>query len=79
MTKESDKIEVEGVVKELLPNMTFVVELTNGVEIKAHLCGKMRVRNIRVLAGDQVTIEMSTYDLTKGRIVYRQTVKRTGR
>ena len=51
--------------------MTFVVKLDNGIEIKAHLCGKMRMRNIRVLVGDHVKIEMSSYDLTKGRIIYR--------
>ncbi|OGN61665.1 MAG: translation initiation factor IF-1 [Chlamydiae bacterium RIFCSPHIGHO2_12_FULL_49_11] len=72
MAKKEDTIEVEGVIKELLPNMTFVVELENGVPIKAHLCGKMRMRNIRVLVGDRVKIEMSPYDLSKGRIVYRQ-------
>ena len=71
MANKEDVLEVEGTVKELLPNMTFVVELDNGIEIKAHLCGKMRMRNIRVLVGDHVKIEMSSYDLTKGRIVYR--------
>lgn len=71
MASKEDVLEVQGVVKELLPNMTFVVALDNGIEIKAHLCGKMRIRNIRVLVGDQVKIEMSSYDLTKGRIVYR--------
>ena len=71
MAKKEDILEVEGIVKELLPNMTFVVALDNGIEIKAHLCGKMRIRNIRVLVGDQVKIEMSSYDLSKGRIVYR--------
>ena len=71
MANKEDVLEVQGVVKELLPNMTFVVALDNGIEIKAHLCGKMRIRNIRVLVGDQVKIEMSSYDLTKGRIVYR--------
>ncbi|MCH9621557.1 MAG: Translation initiation factor IF-1 [Chlamydiia bacterium] len=71
MANKEDVLEVEGTVKELLPNMTFVVVLDNGIEIKAHLCGKMRMRNIRVLVGDHVKIEMSSYDLTKGRIVYR--------
>lgn len=71
MANKEDVLEVEGTVKELLPNMTFVVQLDNGIEIKAHLCGKMRMRNIRVLVGDHVKIEMSSYDLTKGRIVYR--------
>ena len=72
MSKKEDTLEIEGVIKELLPNMTFVVGLENGVEIKAHLCGKMRMKNIRVLVGDRVKVEMSSYDLTKGRITYRQ-------
>jgi translation initiation factor IF-1 len=72
MSKKEDMMELEGVVKDLLPNMTFVVELANGVNIHAHLCGKMRMKNIRVLVGDRVTVEMSSYDLTKGRIIYRQ-------
>ena len=72
MSKKEDMMELEGIVKDLLPNMTFVVQLTNGVNINAHLCGKMRMRNIRVLVGDKVTVEMSSYDLTKGRITYRQ-------
>ncbi len=71
MAKE-DTIKVEGVVKELLPNMSFRVSLPNGGEIIAHLCGKMRMKNIRVLVGDIVAVEMSPYDLTKGRIVFRQ-------
>ncbi len=72
MSNKEDMMELEGIVKDLLPNMTFVVQLTNGVNINAHLCGKMRMRNIRVLVGDKVTVEMSSYDLTKGRITYRQ-------
>ncbi len=72
MSKKEDMMELEGIVKDLLPNMTFVVELSNGVNIHAHLCGKMRMKNIRVLVGDKVTVEMSSYDLTKGRITYRQ-------
>lgn len=71
MSKE-ETIKVDGKVKELLPNMTFKVILENGMEVDAHLCGKMRVRNIRVYAGDVVTVEMSPYDLTKARIIYRQ-------
>jgi len=71
MAKE-DTIKIEGVVKELLPNMTFRVVLDNGLEVMAHLCGKMRMRNIRVLVGDKVTLEMSPYDLTQARIVYRK-------
>ena len=71
MAKE-DTIRLEGTVEELLPNMTFRVILKNGMEVLAHLCGKMRLRNIRVLVGDTVTVEMSPYDLSKARIVYRQ-------
>ena len=71
MAKE-DTIKIDGTVKELLPNMTFRVVLDNGMEVTAHLCGKMRVRNIRVLVGDVVTLEMSPYDLTQARIVYRK-------
>lgn len=71
MPKE-DTIKVDGTVEELLPNMTFRVVLENGMRVFAHLCGKMRMRNIRVLVGDTVTVEMSPYDLTKARIIYRQ-------
>jgi|GEM_PF-1912582 len=71
MPKE-DTIKIEGVVEELLPNMHFRVKLQNGVEVMAHLCGKMRMKNIRVLVGDNVTVEMSPYDLTKARIIFRQ-------
>lgn len=71
MPKE-DTIKIEGTVEELLPNMTFRVGLSNGMKVLAHLCGKMRMRNIRVLVGDNVTVEMSPYDLSKARIVYRQ-------
>ena len=71
MTKE-DTIKFEGTVEELLPNMNFRVKLQNGMVVMAHLCGKMRMRNIRVLVGDVVTVELSPYDLTKARIIYRQ-------
>jgi translation initiation factor IF-1 len=71
MVKE-DTIKIDGTVEELLPNMTFRVALQNGMRVLAHLCGKMRMRNIRVLVGDTVTVEMSPYDLTKARIIYRQ-------
>jgi translation initiation factor IF-1 len=71
MPKE-DTIKVDGTIEELLPNMNFRVVLQNGLRVTAHLCGKMRMRNIRVLVGDVVTIEMSPYDLTKARIIYRQ-------
>lgn len=71
MSKE-EMIKIEGKVEELLPNMTFKVILTNGMTVLAHLCGKMRMKNIRVYAGDVVVVEMSPYDLSKARIVYRQ-------
>lgn len=64
-------IEVEGTVLETLPNAMFKVELENGHEILAHVSGKIRMNYIRILPGDKVTVEMSPYDLTKGRITYR--------
>ncbi|HLR88627.1 MAG TPA: translation initiation factor IF-1 [Atopostipes sp.] len=70
MAKE-DMIEVEGTVTETLPNAMFNVELENGHEILAHVSGKIRMNYIRILPGDKVTVEMSPYDLTKGRITYR--------
>ena len=66
-----DVIEVEGVVKEALPNALFRVELTNKHVILAHISGKLRMHYIRILPGDKVKIEMSPYDLTKGRITWR--------
>jgi translation initiation factor IF-1 len=68
---KSGVIEVEGIVKEALPNTTFKVELENGHEILAHSSGKMRMNYIRILPGDKVKIELSPYDLTRGRITYR--------
>jgi translation initiation factor IF-1 len=65
-------IRVDGVVKELLPNTMFRVELPNGHRLLAHISGKMRQHFIRILPGDTVTLEMSQYDLTKGRIIYRK-------
>lgn len=70
MAKE-DALEFSGVVVELLPNATFKVELENGHIILAHTSGRMRKNRIRVLAGDKVTVEMTPYDLTKGRITFR--------
>jgi translation initiation factor IF-1 len=64
-------IEIEGTVNETLPNAMFKVELENGYEVLAHISGKMRVNYIRILPGDRVKVEMSPYDLTKGRITYR--------
>jgi translation initiation factor IF-1 len=71
MAKE-DTLKLDGTVEELLPNMHFKVKLENGLQVNAHLCGKMRMKNIRVLVGDVVTVEMSPYDLSKARIIYRQ-------
>ena len=68
---KADMIEVEGVVVESLPNATFRVELQNGHRILAHISGKLRVNYIKILPGDKVTIEMSPYDLTRGRITWR--------
>ena len=70
MAKE-EAIEMEGVVTEALPNTTFRVELENGHSIIAHISGKMRKHYIRILTGDTVTVEMTPYDLTKGRITFR--------
>ena len=70
MSKE-DAIEFQGVVSELLPNAMFKVKLDNEHEVIAHTSGKMRKNRIRVLVGDRVTVEMTPYDLTKGRITFR--------
>jgi len=68
---KEDVIEVEGKVIDALPNTTFIVELDNGHKITAHISGKLRLNYIRILPGDKVTVEMSPYDLTKGRITWR--------
>ncbi|MCG0276113.1 MAG: translation initiation factor IF-1 [Thermosediminibacteraceae bacterium] len=70
MSKE-DVIEVEGTVVEPLPNGMFRVELKNGHKVLAHVSGKIRMNYIRILPGDKVTVELSPYDLTRGRIIYR--------
>ncbi|MCX6999102.1 MAG: translation initiation factor IF-1 [Candidatus Sumerlaeota bacterium] len=70
MAKEKT-IEITGTVLETLPNAMFHVELENGMKILAHISGKMRMRFIRILPGDKVTVELSPYDLTRGRIIYR--------
>lgn len=70
MAKE-DEIELEGTIVETLPNTTFRVELENGHTITAHISGKMRKHYIRILRGDKVVVQMTPYDLSKGRIVYR--------
>lgn len=71
MSKQEDKIEVEGTVVEALPNTQFLVELDNGHRILAYLSGKMRKFYIRIATGDKVRVEMSMYDPTRGRITYR--------
>ena len=68
---KSDMIEVEGVVVESLPNTTFQVDIGNGHTILAHISGKLRMNFIRILPGDKVTVEMSPYDLSRGRITWR--------
>ena len=69
---KKDAIEVEGKVVEILPNTMFRVELPNGHRVLAHISGKMRLHFIRILPGDKVLLQMSPYDLTKGRITFRQ-------
>ena len=68
---KTDVIELEGVVVEKLPNAMFRVELENGHIVLAHISGKLRMNYIKILPGDKVTLEMSPYDLTKGRIIWR--------
>ena len=68
---KDDVIELEGVVTEVLPNTMFKVKLSNGHTITAHISGKMRMHYIRILQGDAVTVEVSVYDLTQGRITFR--------
>lgn len=68
---KSDMIEVEGTVTEALPGTTFRVDIGNGHEILAHISGKLRLNYIKILPGDRVTVQISPYDLTKGRIVWR--------
>ena len=68
---KADVIEIEGRVTEKLPNAMFRVELENGHQVLAHLCGKLRTNFIKILPGDKVTLELSPYDLSKGRITWR--------
>lgn len=72
MAGKEEAIRVEGIVKEPLPNAMFHVVLENGHTILAHISGKMRMHYIRILPGDKVTVELSPYDLSRGRIVYRE-------
>ncbi len=71
MTNTKEVIEVEGTILEALPNANFKVALENGHEVLAHISGKMRMHYIKILPGDKVTLEMTPYDLSKGRITYR--------
>jgi translation initiation factor IF-1 len=71
VAEKEDSIQVEGIVKEALPNTQFKVELDNGHSVLAHISGKMRMHYIRILPGDKVVVELSPYDLTRGRITYR--------
>lgn len=68
---KSDHIEMEGIITDTLPNAQFKVKLSNGHEILAHVSGKIRMHYIRILPGDRVTVEISPYDLTRGRITFR--------
>lgn len=70
MAKE-ESIKIDGTILETLPNATFKVELENGHKVLAHISGKMRMHFIKILPGDKVTVELSPYDLTRGRITYR--------
>ncbi|MCO8194581.1 MULTISPECIES: translation initiation factor IF-1 [Anaerofustis] len=69
---KSDYVEAEGIVVEAMPNTTFKVKLDNGHEITAHISGKLRMNYIKILPGDKVILEISPYDLTKGRIIWRE-------
>ncbi len=71
MSNKEDVIEVEGIVVETLPNAMFRVDLENGHRVLAHISGKMRMHFIKILPGDKVTIQLSPYDLSRGRIIYR--------
>ena len=75
MAKKDDVIEMEGVVQDALPNTQFIVTLENGHQVKAHVSGKIRMNNIRILQGQQVRIEVSTYDTSRGRITRRYNSK----
>jgi len=71
LKQKKDTIQVEGIVEEALPNTTFKVRLDNGHDILAYISGRMRKNYIRILPGDRVTVELTPYDLTRGRIIYR--------
>lgn len=71
MSSKKEVIQVEGIISEVLPDSTFKIDLDNGIKITGHLSGKMRLHKIKILLKDRVKVELSPYDLTKGRIVYR--------
>lgn len=71
MAKKQEAIKVDGIIKETLPNASFIVTLENGHEVLSYISGKMRMHFIKILPGDKVSVELSPYDLTRGRIVYR--------
>lgn len=71
MARQQDNIQAEGVVRESLPNTTFLVDLEGGKTVLCHLAGKMRINYIKVMPGDKVRLELTPYDQTKGRIIYR--------
>jgi len=75
---KEDMIEMEGTVQEVLPNTQFRVKLSNGADVLAYAAGKMRTRRIRIIAGDRVSLEISPYDVTRGRINYRHLDKPAG-
>lgn len=77
MAKKKDVITIQGKILEALPNANFRVELENGHEVLSHISGRMRKNFIRLLPGDNVTVEVSIYDLNRGRIVRREKIKRT--
>lgn len=72
MSDNREKIELEGIVKEALPNASFKVDIGNGKIVLGMISGKMRMNHIRILPGDKVKVELSPYDLTKGRIIFRE-------
>ena len=78
MAAKEDQIEMEGTVIDSMPNTTFKVELDNKHVVNAHISGKMRKNYIRILTGDRVTVQMTPYDLTKGRIIFRNRDKDSG-
>ena len=71
MTAKNDVLEVRGMIEELLPGAKFRIKLENGFEVMGHLSGKMRIHSIRLGVGDEVKVELTPYDLSKGRIIYR--------